>query len=263
MRTIRLTACLTLVGALAFLNGGCVKNVTKPEQAKTDKTAPKDKDSKPKIATRPETDEFDAAVKAANGDVEQALSAIGAHSDRNAAGKIEYVDLSGKNLSATGIAHLLKLGDSLQRISLNDAFVTADALQSLAGLPRLRKLELNRTPLTDDALGLLAKLKELRELSLRHTRIGDAGVAHLAALTELRHLSLSGTRITDQGLAHLEGFPKLTTLILDDTAVTGDGLQRLQSLPALQFLHLTGTKVSPAAVRAFRSRRPQVQIVGK
>lgn len=247
----------TAATLFAIFTAGCVKNVTPPKKTSSETDPP------PKIAVKPDVDELAAAVKAAKGDVVKALETIGAHCEENVEGKIESVDLSGKKLTTAGVGHLTALKDSLQRISLIDAYVTGDALKLLAGLPNLRKLELNRAPVTDDDLAHLANAGQLRELSLRHTSIGDEGLEHLAHLTELRHLSLSGTKITDAGLAHLGGLSKLTTLILDDTDVTVNGLKFLNRSGTLRYLHLTGTQVTASAARAFERSNPRVKVIGK
>lgn len=250
-------ACVVLLISFA----GCATKLEK-SASKTFSSKTGSADPKITIAKKPDIDELTAAVEAANGDVVKALQNIGAHVDTNTAGQIEYVDLSGKKLTAEGLKHLSKLADTLQRISLNDAYVTGDGLKTLVELPHLRKLELNRTPLTDSDLEQLAEIQQLRELSLRETDIGDDGMQHLARLAELRQLFLSGTQITNKGLAHLGQLPKLHTLTLDDTAVSDDGLKSIPSTTRLRYLHLAGTKVTALAASQFRHNNPRVKIVG-
>ncbi|GAB4152055.1 MAG: hypothetical protein Tsb009_27720 [Planctomycetaceae bacterium] len=245
---------------LIFLFSGCVKNLPKTEKTKTSKTTPED--PLPKIAEKPAEDTLDKAVKANNGDLRAALKSLDVHTDVDTQGRIQYVDLSGQKLTAEGLRHLVQLKDSLERLSLNDAYVTADGLKALAMLPRLRKLELNRTPLTDDALTHLTGLSDLRELSLKHTNIGDAAMEHIGQLKELRQLSLSGTRVTDKGLAPLANLPKLNTLLLEETQITDDGLNHFHSSVSLRFLYLAETKVTPKAVAKFRRTHPNVKIHG-
>jgi Leucine-rich repeat (LRR) protein len=219
----------------------------------------------PRIAERPDTDVLDAAFKQHNGNVEQALDSLVLEVDRkslivrNAAGKIEAVDLSGMSLKTAGLKHLLAFKDTLQRIALNRVYVTDEAL---ASLPQLRKLELNQTPVTDAGLAHLRQATRLRELSLKGTAIGDAGVAHLAALKELRFLSLSWTRVNDAGLRHLAELKELNTLILDDTAVTDAGLQHLAGLKKLLFVHVTGTNVTGNGIAKLRRSLTRVDVRG-
>jgi Leucine Rich repeat len=230
------------------------------------KTSPKI--DPPKIATEPDADVLDEAFRKHGGDVEQALDSLVPEVDRksliirNAAGKIEAVDLSGMSLKTAGIQHLLALKETLQRVNLGQVYVTDDALAAIASLPHLRKLELNQTPVTDAGLAHLARATQLRELSLKRTKITDDGLKHLAALKHLRLLSLTWTGVTDDGLTHLAELNELHTLILDDTAVSDAGLEHLTGLKKLAFVHVTETQVTPEGVAKLKRSLPRVEVRG-
>jgi len=250
--------------AAAFCGPGCGGKTT--EKTGDGKTTPKV--DPPKIAPKPVADLLDAAFRKHDGNVERALESLMPEADRkaliirNAAGKIEAVDLSGMSLKTAGIKHLLALNETLQRVNLDRVYVTDDALEALASLPQLRKLELNQTPVTDAGLAHLAQATQLRELSLKGTKITDAGLKHLAALKHLRLLSLTWTGVTDEGLKHLAESNELHTLILDDTAVTDAGIAHLTGLKKLAFVHVTGTQVTPEGVAKLNRSLPRVEFRG-
>lgn len=252
-----------LLGGLLCATAGCgeTPKPRKSKTGKTGKTLPPLK--RPTVRPAPQRDELVQAIEDTGGDVEQALTRIGAELFRNAQTKrIEYVNLAGKDVTAEGLKQLLRLKDSLQRIGLNETHTTDDMLAVLADFKKLTKVELNQTAVTDAGLAHLKALPRLRELELRATNIGDEGLMHVGQMTELRMLSLSWTKITDAGLAHLSELDKLHTLILDDTGITDAGLPHLRDLRGLRFLHVIGTKITPSAAQQFARAAPGVQVRG-
>lgn len=243
-----------LLAVIAVSLSGCGGGSSKsPSPPTTPKIVP------PKIAEKPDVDELDQAVIKANGDIVAALKAIDAPISHKE-GAIGSVDLSGKKVTAKGLAHLLQLKETLQRVSLNDAYVTTESLKILVQLSHLRRLDLNRTPLTDTDCEPLVAATQLRELSLRETAIGDVTLQHLSGLKELRHLSLSGTKVTNSGVSYLEKLPELNTLMLENTVIDNDAFPSFHQIKTLRFLLLSETKVTADEVNQFRAKHEQINV---
>jgi Leucine-rich repeat (LRR) protein len=111
--------------------------------------------------------------------------------------------------------------------------------------------------LTDLGLAKLAKLTKLKRLDVSGAKITAAGLSALKNLPQLERLSLWNCKALDDSAAsELMALSKLTDLDLSYTS-TGDAtMKTLAALPDLRLLYLTDTKVTPAAVEAFRKRRP-------
>ena len=258
-RILQRFAFSTMLGLLAF-TAGCGRKKTE----RTEKSGPQP----PKVTTNPDSDLLETAVKKQGGNVEKALQSLIPEREwksliaRDSNDEIQGLDLSKMSITTAGLKRLVQFKATLQRLSLNDVYVTDDGLKALAALPHLRRLELNRAPVTDAGLAHLSKMTELRELSLKGTRITDDGLKHLAALKNLRYLSLTWTRISDDGLQHISGLTELDTLILDNTKISDAGLEYLTPLKKLRFLHLTETRVTPAGIDRFRQSNPGVKVRG-
>jgi Leucine-rich repeat (LRR) protein len=77
-------------------------------------------------------------------------------------------------------------------------------VEYLALFEKLEKLYVEDTYLTDEGLQHLHKLKSLRELDCSWNKhITDGGVKFLAKLTQLKSLDVSRTAISPQGLEEL------------------------------------------------------------
>lgn len=147
-------------------------------------------------------------------------------------------------------------------------------LSPLEDLKHLRELHLKNTAVSD--LSPLAGLIHLEELDLSGTNVRD--LSALSTLVNLKELRLRQTQVED--LTPLLSLPRLKELDLSDTKVTE--VPSLQSLVALQELNLYGVSLanwsfvetspnlrsigvtpsllSPAPMRAVRSRFPHIGI---
>jgi len=145
--------------------------------------------------------------------------------------------------------------------------ISADAMLSLAKLPKLRELIIRGAypKITDDvgmtlrflsanlevlevryavidraALESLAALPKLRSLRISaQPGFGDAEVALLQHLSVLEELYLSGTNVTDASLPYFAAIPRLKKLVLNRTKVTPAGLS---SSKLLSRVHVDGVK---------------------
>ncbi|RIK74559.1 MAG: hypothetical protein DCC67_16445 [Planctomycetota bacterium] len=87
-----------------------------------------------------------------------------------AAEQIVWLDLTGAQVSAAGLAPLAQL-KNLERLHLEKSSVGDEAVAHLAALPRLAYLNLYGTAVTDAALEPLKGLKRLKKLYLWQTKV--------------------------------------------------------------------------------------------
>lgn len=141
---------------------------------------------------------------------------------------------------------------------------TFAGLDTLKGLPHLRRLKLYQSGLKDERLPAVAACKELRELVLGQSKLTDAGLAPLSKLGRLEHLDLSDSpKVGDAGMAHVAKLERLEVLYLNKTAVGDKGLAALAPLEGLRVLSVAKAKVTEAAARAFEDEMPNLRKVDR
>lgn len=110
---------------------------------------------------------------------------------------------------------------------------TAEAIESLKGLPFLEGVGLQDSATSGADLVFLKELPNLKSLWLDNDQLDKEGISHVRQLPSLEKLFLMGEGINDATLARLGDFPNLTFLQLSNTRVTEDGLNRLGNLKNL------------------------------
>ena len=139
------------------------------------------------------------------------------------------MSLGGMNESVLSDAAVKQLSriSSLEELTLTYGIYTDQALESLAGLPRLKVLGMiNNDYFTEAGLAALKRAPALEELRLRgygHDKTNDftdQALLTLAEFPKLKKITLSGHgRITDPGLARLkQRRPGLGVVISSDQA---------------------------------------------
>jgi hypothetical protein len=134
-------------------------------------------------------------------------------------------------------------------------------LACLERLATVDRLDLSRTSITDAGLRYVDELAALHELDLSHTAVTDAGLQALRGVGGLRRLSLTATRLTDAAGVELSTLPDLQELNLEYTDVGDGGLRALAKCKNLKLLYVGHTLVSPEALTAVRTERPDLQVV--
>jgi len=137
------------------------------------------------------------------------------------------------------LVHLESL-PSLQGLDLSGSNVSDTGLKYLPKLTELRHLNLLNTRVSDDGMSHLKHCEKLRSLWLGRTQVGDAGLRYLQCLRDLEYLCLSSTHVTDVGLEYLRNLRHLKDLDLCNASVSEDGLRQLQALPNLEQLNTYG-----------------------
>ena len=106
--------------------------------------------------------------------------------------------------------------------------LSAASIESIVGLPKLRKLNLYDTPIDDDAIALLRQASSLEWLNLDKTSLTDSGVEKIIGLDKLDFLHLGSTKITDAAAASLAKLTGLSKLIVTRTEMTQAGVDEIK-----------------------------------
>lgn len=137
--------------------------------------------------------------------------------------------------------------------------VTEESMKHLAAFTNLKRLYLKMT--VDYKRAATEVLPgQLPRLPRGSKRLSDACLKHFAGLAQLEELDLTDMAITDLGAKDIALHTGLTHLNLDRTEVTDTALTDLARLPKLATLSIRGTDVTPAAVMAFRTVRPDCKV---
>jgi Leucine-rich repeat (LRR) protein len=176
-------------------------------------------------------DEFEVWVRSHGGRVE-----------RDAAGSLQAVSLSGSWITDPDLARISALG-GLESLDLSQTRITDVGLEQLADLDGVRKLDLRFAEFVSDyGVAHLAEWDELEELDLRGTEIQSRVFEHLAKLVSLRRLDISHTRVTDEGCDELAKLERLEELSIGSNRLNGGCLISLRLLPTLKSLSVAGVQ---------------------
>jgi hypothetical protein len=174
---------------------------------------------------------------------------------------------------------------SLQKLHLDKAHVSAQALRELARLPNLVELNIScdayypqtgevvdEYRLRDDDAEAIGEFRNLRTLMLFETKITDTGLAHLcknsqleclvvssfqitsasfaevAKLERMRHLGTWAWKIDDADFQQLASLPNLTSLGLITRSVTDESIPYIVQLPHIKRLQFTGDAITDAGL---------------
>ncbi|HUG90891.1 MAG TPA: tetratricopeptide repeat protein [Planctomycetaceae bacterium] len=132
---------------------------------------------------------------------DEALKKLGATLERDAAGRVVLVDLSGTQVRDADLA-VLRSMSGLRQLDLSSTTISDEGLNHLSGLSELQLLALSGTGVTDAGITRLKPLR-VRFLLLGFTAVSDASVETLGGMSQLEGLSLRGTRLTADGVRRL------------------------------------------------------------
>ncbi|MEW4528303.1 hypothetical protein [Maioricimonas sp. JC845] len=195
---------------------------------------------------------------------------------------LRQVTLVAIDVDADMLETLLGL-ENLQSLNMAGSKLTDGELKQLATLPRLRHLNLNGVTTTTREAIRLPSLPRLRALHASSPAITNESVAgsEFPSLEELstgpwipthevrrlltsgtvRNLSMFNQHLDNDLLNALAASGHLQSLLLWNCTVDQEPLGEILFPDSLETLRLAGTDVSPAALEALRSSRPQLQIV--
>lgn len=132
--------------------------------------------------------------------------------------------LSDLNVSALGALPQLEV------LNIGGASVTDVGMKAIEPLVNLHTVDLSRMDLTAQGLEPLTKLPKLRRINLWQTvRVDDKAAPILARMQNLEVLNLSDTAITDATLDQLRGMKQLKTLVVAGTKVTPERAEKFRT----------------------------------
>ena len=147
------------------------------------------------------------------------------------------LSLISTEMSGTGLSHLVEL--KLEKLHLAGMSWTAEGLQELLKLNKLKELSLNCPIIALSEMPSLLSLQELQKLNIRAVRFDDQSLKKVSGLPSLQFLDLDVEDLTNTGLAELVSSPELRFLRLTESQVTNDGLAVLKSLKKFKFIVLS------------------------
>ena len=110
-------------------------------------------------------------------------------------------------------------------VSLRATFDDAGFSKLEKLLPYLVTLDLSATKITDRSLAMLSSAVQLRMIRVAETSITDASMDTLSKLSALESINLYGTKVSDAGVNKLAAMPNLKRLYLWQTAVTPEAIK--------------------------------------
>lgn len=119
---------------------------------------------------------------------------------------------------------------SLETINLWKSQVSENGLQSLLGLPELKKLKIVQTELSAKARSSLADFTRLEGLSFIDTMISDEDLRILKTMPNLQHLYLDGTQVTKACLKYMEELTELRTLSVKRSKIAPNDLTEFEEM---------------------------------
>ncbi len=116
---------------------------------------------------------------------------------------LEHLRIRLSPLSDSSLQLIAERLPSLQILNLPHAFITADGIRKLAGLPRLRQLRLGGKQLDDDAASAAAELPMLQSLHLIGPKLTGLGLTHLQSAPRLASLYIDDCQLPDEAWVEL------------------------------------------------------------
>jgi hypothetical protein len=188
-----------------------------------------------------------------------ALSKLGVPLERDALGRVRWIEAVHGELSDEAMRHLAGL-PLLEWLEIGGGSETAAGMAHLKDCHALRRLYIHDVKLGDDALTCLSSLRRLEALSLRGTGITGKTLKHLNAAGTLRVLNLSGDEIRDEDMEQVARLTGLEVLALQNTKITGAGLARLEGMSRLNELNLANCRIVDGDLEHFAAM-PNLRIV--
>lgn len=132
---------------------------------------------------------------------------------------------------------------------------TAEELEWIGRLRRLRGLALTHAHLADADLSPLGELQELEWLEISNAKVGASVAASLPRLPQLQSLSISGNDSTDSTILELKSdkLPRLRVLWIDNSKITERSVDWVANQFQLEFLSIFGLRLSASSIRSLGS----------
>ncbi len=160
--------------------------------------------------------------------------------------RLDVLWLSDCSLTTTDLSRT-PLAGRLKCLGMNSATVNDAVLTYVAKLTSLEQLSIWNAAISDEGVESISRCTGLRSLELVHCpTITDKGYARLGALKSLRHLWLDPATLDPAAMAVFAELPQLETLHLCYLPPGTDRLRSFQELTALKILMLYECQVTDA-----------------
>lgn len=105
--------------------------------------------------------------------------------------------------------------DGLRVFVLRDMPVTGEFLRHIGSPERLETLSLNQTFITEQAVDAIVRCKHLKRLELAHNFLSAQAIEKISTLADLEHLNLTECGLDTASLEPLKRLEQLQTLVID------------------------------------------------
>jgi internalin A len=200
-----------------------------------------------------ETQDRDAAEKAANERIVEVVREHSGRCERDEAGRVYWVIMEGQGVDAEVIKVLAHSG-SIKRLTLGTRTPGDVDLRSLSKLTALESLTIGSPLVRDSQLSFLRHMKNLRYLDLSDTAITGKPLGWLPSPHILESVRLRQCRsLVDLG-AFLENANSLQTVDFSGTRLSGKALLGLRNARNLVFANLRDTRADDEVLANLPSR---------
>ena len=158
--------------------------------------------------------------------------------ERNAAGCVNRIDLSGMDISDPNCLSGIELYPTLQRLYLDENLLTSIDLSPLASCANLQWLWLGNNQLTSIDLSPLSLCANLLWLIFSSNQLTSINLSPLSSCANLQLFWLGGNQLTSVDLSPLASCDNLHRLALGSNELASIDLSPLSSCPNLQGLYL-------------------------
>lgn len=173
---------------------------------------------------------------------------------------LQRLDLEGADISDEALKDIGTL-KQLKSLSISKTLINGSGFKYLTGLIELAELQAGFINLKESNLASLLKLKRLRSLKLAATQITEESTKYVGKIQSLEHLKLSSNnRINDRAIANLVGLSNLALLNLRDTGVTIASVESLIKMKNLRTLELSERLFSKNQRKVLKQQLPKCRI---
>lgn len=173
---------------------------------------------------------------------------------------LQRLDLEGADISDEALKDIGML-KHLKVLCVSKTLINGSGFKYLAGLSELEELQTGNNNLKDSNVAYLLPLKRLRVLRLGATQIGEEAAKYVGKLQALESVRLANNnRINDRAVSHLVGLGNLDGLNLRDTGVTIAALESLIKMKKLRHLELSERFFNKRQMKLLRQELPKCRI---
>ncbi|MFT7629613.1 MAG: hypothetical protein ACI87E_000613 [Mariniblastus sp.] len=157
---------------------------------------------------------------------------------------------------------LLKDLRNVQVLTLSQQTISKQNLATFGNISTLSQLTLDACDVEQDILSD-GQWPSLRELEFKNCLVDSALLESCSEIASLQMLNFNSCQLQDSALVGLESFKRLRGLQFKDTDIDKSVFDALVSLKQVSYLNLAVCKFNTADYKAFKAKRPNLQIAYK